>query len=237
MEESFSIIVWTDRYNSNGKITRSRLLIMLGNKYYEVEGDKSVDVNARHILINIEVAEVYDIENYKIKGRNYFPFSDIHRSTEVNIEIYRIRSDVEQALIAWIHGSRSWVAPDPIYDGIRHSEIVIYGDINDVDTVSELNASVCSRDTYANIIQDTCLELNIDLGLIDHINATEKSIQLEINEIIYAHRNSIYSDIVAYRKALERYPERQQELTRIHITKWTNSTYYNQIVCALGWGG
>lgn len=242
-DKIFSILTWKIRRNARREQTKSRLFIKYGIKYYYVEGQNTFDTDDG-ILYNIIIQHIIhiitndDISQYisKIPGRNNIPIDGAQRTTTMNITLHKILSSAKDAILAYEAGE---LGPYNIYDTyqslgpIPHESYDIYGNIDDVDTASELNASLCSGDTRFELLNTVYTTINTSLQLQDHIkqyNAHDDSLY----NILQEHEHELYSDYVCFCKAKDTYPNQIPELTTIHINKWLSSKYYTSMSLALG---
>lgn len=240
------IIAWKAKHNVLGVITVSRFLVEENSIYYYVVGDQNSGQHGEHILNNIVVIEVQNINNQDdvdryvggMRGRHCVSVTDGTWSTNMNIELHRLKVDIEGAILAYHDMYRGkyniWDGPHPI----RHFDSIVYGDVNDIDTESELNGSICSSGTKQFIEQDCVDELNTILGFDAYIkNIKDWYGHADKHNIFAKYRNEIYQDTVAYKKAMMRYPEMHAELLKKHINIWRNSQYGDDMAQIFGWGG
>lgn len=255
MEDLFFIITWKTRHNAHNEITHSRLLVTFQSKYYYIEGKHIDHSGFDHIFNNIIVTQInpeytpQDIEKYSnaIPGRHNIMLNDPLRTTNQNIELYRVKLSVQEAILSYISGYESKInniesnasyirSAETYIDTIYHDTISIYGEgLSNIDTNSSINCSMCSNDTRADILGDCEYDINNVLGISDIIYTDDN--YDTIQDIIIQYKTEIYSDTVAFKKALKLYPERERELYNIRVNKWQNSDYYNDIANKLEFGG
>jgi len=85
----------------------------------------------------------------------------------MNIYLHRMKLDIESAVFAFIDGVISnslhqiknesnlynyRELRDRFETTLEHDVVTIYGNVSDIDTISEFNGSNCSRDTRADIL-------------------------------------------------------------------------------------
>lgn len=237
------ILAWKTRHNARNEITLSRFFVKFGSIFYRVESSHDFEDEIDYELKNIKITEIgqnmtqTEIDDYikSIVGRNSVPLLGVDRSTEMNVRFHQASCDIQRAITSYINGFQGLhnemdiVGNEYYYNHIDHTEVDIYGDLNTIDTASDLNGSLCSGDTRYHILQACIDEVNAILGF-----STFSSQEDEIYEIIRTYEDEIYSDIISYRKALELYPERKDELLTIHTDRWQGSEYWAQIAKLLG---
>lgn len=204
-----------------------------GKYIHGIIGEEYGGCFTEHILNNIKVTEIMNITDggaeyiRSILGRHCISYYDGEgRSTNENIELYRVKCEVHSAILAYINGYDSgfnnlilenddrtnWYLP------IDHDHVKLYGSVSDTDTDSELNGSLCRQEIKINIGMSVVHALRSELGVPDsHIPSKSSE---EISEIDDGYTQQIYEDYVAYRKAIRLHPDRKEELSRICLNKW-----------------
>lgn len=246
------ILGWKDRHNANGEITTSRLLVAYDNHYFKVVGRQSDD---SHALININVTLLKELQNdddakkyieTQLKGRHNCLLVDHHRSTAQNIYLYRIQLDVESAIL-WAHSlddpKMEIKIESELYNPVQlsaeygqsmpHDKITEYGDHDDIDTNSSLNFSNCSGDTRADTSADCEREIVELLGLAspyEQIKDENYQIFDKMCDCFYENAKQIYSDCVAFRKALRKCPDQREELTQKRLKYWLHGSFHKQLL-------
>lgn len=230
--QSFSppvILVWKDRRNVHGEVTISRFIVSFENFYYQVIGrHDNYERVSSSILINVEVKllkELKDLDDVKkygeyfLKGRDNGILQDHGRSTHDNITLYRIRNVVQNAVLAYCQNQ---CTEPTIYDSmeLRHNSIsVLHNNIDrynfdsgfdnlSMDTASSLNGSDRSGDTRADEIYSPCeKDVLTIMSLVFSIEKMEQEQNYKIidkvTDLVCSADDEIYSDCVAFRKAVD----------------------------------
>ena len=217
----FKLLGWKNRRNAKKEITTARLVCSIqidrSVRFFQVIGEVSLrkdtilnNIQVEHLIGIVSEQQALHYIKFSLKGRDTGLIDDVYRSTANNILLRRVILETEDIVLNYIqhHEFGNVVYREtekldsdyPIsHDRIdRYSFYTGFDDLASIDTDSSLNGSNLSGDSRGEITANCEGEL---LALLGVEIPDEKSD--EINDLMAEYYTEVYSDCVAFEKAVK----------------------------------